>query len=176
MYSDNLVIKLNTIAHQYKELIAQSINKVLREPKYINTGESAASVTVSVIDGDNNKAPQVVIHYNDSLNVLNSRKPQWTKQPPIKELIQWAETKTFSGPVPGYKGASAAALSPEKRAIRVAWAIAKSQQNFDKWKTKPWRKKSLSAVLKEMNQQILISFDKAIDEDLQQAINKGLNG
>ena len=172
MYSDNLVIKLNTIAHQYKDKISRSLNKILSDPKYRNTGASLASLHVDVIDGDNKKSPQVIIRFSDSLNVLDKRKLQWTKLPPVKDLIAWADTREFTGPVPGYKTGEAPDLSPKKKRIRVAWAIAKSQQKFDKWKPKPWRKRSLSAVLKEMNQAILNSFAQAIDEDIQAGIDK----
>jgi hypothetical protein len=56
----------------------------------------------------------------------------------------------------------------------LAWAIAWDKRKHDTWKAKPWRKKSLSEVLKEMNLQIVEAFAKALDEDMQQAINEGL--
>lgn len=157
-YSPNLVIKLNTIAHQYRDLIDRSLHQVLSDPKYRNTGASLAEVNVSVVDGDESKAPQVIVHLPDSLVILDKRKVQWTKLPPVKELLAWAQTKE-SNPV---------------RAKKLAWAVAWDKKKHDTWKAKPWRKKSLSAVLKDMNKQVLISFDQAIEEDLQTTIDKAM--
>ncbi len=173
MYSDNLVIKLNTIAHRFREYINQALNEILSQAKYRNTGASLASLHVEVIDGDNNKAPQIIITFADSLNILDKRKLQWTKLPNIDNMDDWAQTKTFDT-IPGYKNGAAPNLPPWKQKERVAWAIAYNKKKFDTWKAKPWRKKSLSNVLKEMNAQILLAFDKAIEEDFQAGIDKAI--
>jgi hypothetical protein len=158
MYSARLVEKLNQIAHQYKEIIQAAIKNVLSQTKYTNTGAAAASIKVTVIDGNENKAPEIRVDFVDYLVVLNRRKVEWTKLPDIKKLTEWAERKTDS----------------REKAKKLAWAIAWDKKKHDTWKPKPWRKKSLSAVLKEMNVQILAAFDKAIDDDFQLAVNDGL--
>jgi hypothetical protein len=152
-YSENTVNKLNEIAHRYRDLVHKAIHDVLSQPPYKNTGAGAASLTVDVIDGDQNKAPQIVIHFDDHLLFLDKRRMQWTKLPEMKELIAWAETKRTN----------------KEEAAQLAWATAWDKKKNDAWKSKPWRKKSLSKVLKEMNELIVAGFDQAIEEDLKQA-------
>lgn len=153
MYSENTVIKLNAIAHKYKDLIHRSIHAVLSQPPYKNTGAGAASVTVDVIDGDQAKAPQIVTKFDDHLNYINNRKMEWTKLPDMKELLTWAKTKKTT----------------DAEAEQLAWATAWDKKKNDTWKAKPWRKKTLSAVLKEMNELIVAEMDQAIEEDFQKA-------
>lgn len=176
MYSPRLVEKLNAIAHEYRDKIVREITTVLSQPKYMNTGAGLESLRVEVIPGTQSKSPDIIITMDDYVNIINKRKAEWTKMPPIEELEQWAQTREFKGPVPGYKNGLAPNLPPWKAKQRILWAIAKSKQKFDIWKPKPWRKKSLSNVLKEMNALVLLDFDKAINDDFQMAANKGLNG
>jgi hypothetical protein len=151
MYSENTVIKLNEIAHRYRDLVHRSIHAVLSQPPYKNTGAGAASLTVDVIDGDNNKSPQILIHFDDHVLFLDKRKMQWTKLPDMKELLAWAETRK----------------STKEEAEQLAWAVGWDKKKNDTWKAKPsWRKKSLSKGLKEMNELIVKAFDQA---NLQQA-------
>lgn len=153
MYSENTVIKLNDIAQRYRDVIHQAIHAVLSQDLYKNTGAGAASLVVEVIDGDSNKAPQILISFDDHLIFLDKRKMQWTKLPNMSKLMEWAET-----------------VKPDKKeAHRLAWAVAWDKKKNDTWKPKPWRKKSLSNVLKEMNALILEAFDKAINEGLEKA-------
>lgn len=158
MYSARLVEKLNAIAQHYKAIVQASIKDVLSQTRYTNTGAAAASIKVTVINGTESKAPEIKVDFVDYLVVLNKRKVSWTKLPDIKKLTEWAGRKTDS---------------PEK-AKKLAWAIAWDKKKHDTWKAKPWRKQALSQVLTDMNAEILAAFAKAIDEDLQQAINEGL--
>lgn len=174
MYSENLINTLNAIAYDYREKINVAMSEILSQPRYKNTGAGLASLTVDVIDGDSKKAPQIIISFADHLNLLDKRKMQWTKLPPIDDFEAWSETRTFTGPVPGYKNGLAPNLPPWKAKQRIVWAIAKSKQKFDKWNGKPWRKKTLGSVLKEMNILVLSLFDKAIQEDFQKAADAGL--
>lgn len=151
MYSEQLVIRLNDIARDYKEILRRSIQDVLA--KYQNTGKGVASVRVTVIPGDAEKAPAIQITFDDYLIVLDKRRVQWTKLPDMKKLEAWARTKE----------------QDDKKAKQLAWAVAWRQKKFDKWKPKTWRKKSLSGALREMNERILKEFDQAIDEQFQQA-------
>lgn len=156
MYSESTVIKLNDIAQRYKDVIHQAIHAVLSQDRYKNTGAGAASLIVDVIDGDSNKSPQITISFDDHLIFLDKRKMQWTKLPNMKKLLEWAET-----------------VKPDKKeAERLAWAVAWDKKKNDTWKAKPWRKKSLSNVLKEMNDLLLNEFDAAINEDLMDAIKR----
>lgn len=155
MYSENMVMKLNEIAHRYRELVHQAIHDVLSKPPYKNTGAGAASLTVDVVDGNAQKAPVIQISFDDHLIFLEKRKIEWTKLPNMKELTAWAETKRDN----------------RKEALKLAFAVAWDKRKNDTWKAKPWRKKSLSKVLKEMNALIIEEFDKAIDADFQRAAN-----
>lgn len=155
MYSENTVMMLNDIAQRYKDIIHQAIHDVLSQDGYKNTGAGAASLVVDVVDGDTRKAPQISISFDDHLIFLDKRKMQWTRLPNMGKLMEWAET-----------------VKPtEKEAERLAWAVGWDKKNNDTWKAKPWRKKSLSNVLKEMNKMVMEAFDKAIEEDLQKAAN-----
>lgn len=148
-------MKMNDIAHRYKDVIHQSIHAVLSEDRYKNTGAGAASLTVDVVDGDANKSPQIRISFDDHLIFLDKRKMQWTKLPNMGKLMEWAET-----------------VKPDKKgAERLAWAVAWDKKKNDTWKAKPWRKKSLSNVLKEMNLLIKEAFDQVIEKDFQEAAN-----
>lgn len=159
MYSPRLVDKLNAIAYQYKDVMLKAIKEVLNQPRYRNTGAAVDSLEIEVIEGKADRAPEIVITFDDYVIYMDKRKLSWTKLPEVKNLIAWAETKT----------------STTQQARKLAWAVAWDKKKNDTWKAKPWRKRSLSGVLKEMNAKILEAFDKAIDEDLQQAINEGLN-
>jgi len=153
MYSARLVDTLNEIAQRYQPLMLKSVQEVLSQSRYRNTGAGVASVTVDVEAGDVNKAPAIRISFEDHLIFLNQRKIEWTRLPNMKNLVAWAETKK----------------SNEAEAKQLAWATAWDKKKNDTWKPKLWRKKSLSTVLKEMNALILSEYDKAIEEDLQDA-------
>lgn len=153
MYSPRLVDALNAIAYRYKDIIHRAIVDVLRQPRYANTGAGAASVTVDVEGGDANKAPIIHIKFDDYINFLDKRKMQWTKLPDMKKMLEWAATKE---------------QDPAK-VKKLAFAVAWDKRKNDTWKAKPWRKKSLGAVLKELNALVIAEFDRAIEEDLAEA-------
>jgi hypothetical protein len=154
MYSPITVSKLNDIAHRHKDIIQRAIVETLRQPRYVNTGAGAASVTVDVTDGDANKSPVITIEFDDHIKFLDKRKLQWTELPNMKKLLEWAATKE----------------SDPTKAKKLAFATAWDKKRHDTWKAKPWRKKSLSTVLKELNILVIAAFDRAIDEDLQEGI------
>lgn len=108
------------------------------------------------LPGDVNKSPELVISFDDHLLFLDRRKIEWTQLPNIQKLTEWAQTKK----------------SDPKEAKKLAWATAIDKQKNDTWKAKPWRKKSLSSVLSEMNKMLLREFDAAINEDLIDAIKR----
>src|SRR6185369_15042690 len=105
-YSPRLVNKLNDIAHHYRDLVSRSLHAVLQQ--YSNTGAGLASLTVDIVDGNENKAPQIKIAFADHLLYLDNKKLQWTKLPEVQNLIAWAKTKGKN----------------DKEAKKLAWAIA----------------------------------------------------
>lgn len=155
MYSPRLVDRLNDIAHRYRSLIQQAINEVLTQPRYRNTGAGAASVTVDVADGTEEKSPVIQINFADHIKLLDKRSMQWTKWSNIDNLLEWAATKTTG----------------DTAIKKLAFATAYRQKTFDHWKSKPWRKKSLGKVLKELKELVQAEFDRAIEDDLQEAAN-----
>lgn len=153
MYSEATIQKLNEIAARYRDLIYRAVHDVISKEPYTNTGAAAASLTVEVIPGDAKQAPRFVIQFAEHLIYIDKRRLQWTKLPNIGKLTEWAET-----------------VKPDpKSAKRLAWAVAWKQRKYDTWKAKPWRRKSLSKVLKEMNALVLEAFDRVIEQDLQKA-------
>lgn len=152
MYSPNTIEKLNQVAREYVPIFHASITAAIHK----NTGAGAGSVKVDIIPGDATKSPQVVVTINDHVLYLDRRKLQWTKLPNLRELQAWAETKT----------------SDPKAIKRLTWGTAWDKRRNDTWKPKPWRKKGLGAVLREMNRRLLEAFDAALNEDLQEAINR----
>jgi len=150
-YSPTLTKKLNAIAHAYRDLMFRSIQEVLQQ--YSNTGKGLQSLIVNIVDGTEDKAPQIKIDFDDELIYLNLGKMNWTKLPQMDRLLKWAETKQ----------------SDPKKAKQLAWATAWDKKKHDTWKRRPWRKKSLSTVLKEMNELIVAVYNKAIEEDAVEA-------
>lgn len=156
MYSPRLVEALNGIANEYGGLIERAVKDVLSQPRYSNTGAGVGSVRVEVIAGDSSKAPAINVTFDDHLIMLNNRKLQWTRLPNINELMKWASTKKDN----------------EKEAKQLAWATAWNQKKYDIWNAKPWRKRSLSQVLKSMNEELLKKYDEAIEADLVEATKR----
>jgi hypothetical protein len=153
MYSPELVIVLNEIAQNKATEFQSVLVNLLSKPPYRNTGEGVNSVTIEITAGTASKAPEIKINFADHLLFMDKRKMQWVKLPLVSKLMTWAATKT----------------DDPKQQKRMAWAIAYDRQKNDSHKAKPWRKKSLSVTLKEMNQQIVAAFDKAIEQSFQNA-------
>lgn len=159
MYSARLVDALNEIARQYRSELLASIQKVLNEARYRNTGKGVGSVKVDVVPGDSKQSPALVVTLDDYVLLLDKSKMQWTRLPNVKNLLDWARTKK----------------STEKEARQLAWARAYDLKKNDSWKPKKWRKRALSQVLKDMNENMLAAFEAAIDADMQQQIDRALN-
>lgn len=149
MYSPRLVNVLNDIANQHAGIFERSVKDVLSQPRYTNTGAGVDSVRVEVIPGNATSSPQINITFDDHLIMLNKSKMQWTRLPNIDKLLDWAHTKK---------------ADPDE-AKQLAWATAWQQRKYDTWKPKLWRKKSLSQVLKNMNEDLIRKYDEAIESD-----------
>jgi hypothetical protein len=154
-YSAHQVELLNEVANKYKPIVYAAIHSIISQSRFRNTGAAADSLSVDIVEGSADLAPQLEIRFADYLNILDKKKLQWTKLPDMKKLIEWAETK----------------VSDEKKAKKLAFAVAAIQKNRDTWKARPWRKKSLSDVLKEMNQIVLKAFDEALGKDFEDAVD-----
>jgi hypothetical protein len=154
MYSERTVEKLNAIAREHQSIFLNAIQNTLREMS--NTGKGASSVAVDVVPGSTEKSPEIIVTMDDHVLFLDKRKLQWTKLPDVQKLMSWAATKK----------------NTDAEIKKLAWAVAWDKKEKDTWKAKPWRKKSLGSVLKELNVALLKAFDAAVNEDLQDAINR----
>jgi hypothetical protein len=152
-YSTNLQIVLEDIAQEYRTKIEQSIRSVISQPKYKASGAGVASLTVTVIDGNAQRSPSIQVNIDDHIFRLESRNLQWTELPNMRKMLEWASYKK----------------SDPKEARTLAWSVAKHKQKTDTWKPKTWRRKSLSAVLKEMNKDMLQRMDEAIAKDFEKS-------
>lgn len=150
MYSPRLVSVLNDIANEHAPIIKKAIVDVLSQPRYSNTGAGASSVEVTVVPGDASRSPDINIKFADHLIMLNKSKMQWTRLPNIEKLIEWASTKKDT----------------REQAEKLAFAVAWDKRKNDTWKPKLWRRRSLSQVLRDMNEQLLKKYDDAIEADL----------
>ncbi|MCZ8021223.1 MAG: hypothetical protein O9302_00390 [Cyclobacteriaceae bacterium] len=157
MYSQRLQHMMQEIARDYQSKISDAVTRVLAQPRFRNTGEGLDSVQVDIVDGNAEKSPVIVVKAADHIFRLESKGLAWTKLPNMKKMLAWAEGKK----------------SDKKEARNLAWAVAKDKYKNDTWKPKRWRRQSLSAVLKEMNAEMLKEFDKAIEEDMNQALKEG---
>jgi hypothetical protein len=158
IYSYNLVKALNAIAQEYRGKLEENIKSVLSEARYRNTGGGVDSVNVEVRPGDSNNSPALVIKIADHVLILNKSKMEWTNLPRVNELLKWARSRK----------------SNEKEAKKLAWAVAWDKKKNDTWKSKKWRKKGIGTVLREMNEELLIEFDKAKDKDFQEGIDAAM--
>ncbi len=154
MYSDNLVIKLNELAQEYRGRMYAAIQTVLSQSRYTNTGKGLRSLKVTVIAGTREQSPSLVVNVDDYVVIINQSKLQWTKLPNTGNLIEWAKTKK----------------STIEEAKKLAFAVAYIKKTTDAHKPKKWRKKSIGYTLKEMNAEMVKAFEAAIEEDLQLAL------
>lgn len=153
-----MVDTLNNIASDYAGRLEAAIKTILSQARYTNTGQGVGSVSVDVRKGNTNESPALIVKLDDYVLLLDRSKMQWTKLPNMRKLIAWAKTKK----------------SEEGEAKKLAWAKAWDMKKNDTWKPKKWRKKGLGPTLKEMNAEMLIAFDKAIEQDFQKEIDKAL--
>lgn len=158
MFSENQVIALNNIAHEYRGKLEAAIKDVLSQGRYTNTGRGMQSVVVSVVPGTTSESPSLVVTLDDYVLMLDRSKMQWTKLPNVRNLLAWARARK----------------SNEKEAKKLAWAVAWDKKKNDTWKPKKWRKKGFGETLIEMNAAMKKAFDGAINKDLQSAIDRAV--
>lgn len=154
IYSENLVIKLNEIAQEYRAKMESAIKVVLSQSRYTNTGKGLRSLSVKVTPGTRESSPSIVVNVDDYIVLLNKSKMQWTKLPNTGNLIAWAKTKK----------------STETEIKKLAFAVAYVKKTTDNHKPKKWRKKGIGETLKDMNVEMTKAFDDAEQKDLEQAV------
>lgn len=162
--------KLNSIASYYSREIYENTYKVLM--KYNVTGRLIDSVKVKWIKATSQYPPRILVIFEDYAKIFEIRQPLWNRMPPIDEMISFVKARNLvsSGKIPGYKN-GAPNLSDRKKDARIAYAVALSKRNNDRWRRKPWRKKSLSAALKAMNQITMETFRNEIENIMADAIS-----
>lgn len=160
---------LNEIAHRYGDRLMTQVKAVLE--KYQNTGALVQSLKLEIKPATDRSAPTISLIYEDQGYYIGYKNPQWTKQPNITKLLEWAQTKTFTT-IPGY---SATSNLPEfKKRERVAWAIARDKLKNDTWKPKRWKREAnLGQLIKELNSDTIL---KAYKEEFQHILEAAIEG
>ena len=152
--------RLNEIADKHGRIIYDQIKATLSKRQFTNTGELAQSLQLQITRATDRDTPRILITYADQGYFIGYKNPQWTKLPPVDELMKWAETKTFFFFF-GYK--SSRNLTPFKPRERVVWAIAKNKKAQDTWKPKRWKRASkLGDLLADMNTEMIDAFTKEV--------------
>jgi hypothetical protein len=153
---------MDRIAQEYAAIIYKETYAVMQ--KYNATGNLLRSLNVKFLRATSSLPPVIWITYDGYANIFEARQPLWTKQPILSEIIDFVQDRgiTQQGRIPGYKN-GAPNLSEFAKAKRIAFAISKNQKQTDKWKRKPWRKKALSSVLKDMNSKTIDLFRDEIE-------------
>lgn len=167
--------RLNELAKATAEILYSNTREMLSKEPYINTGELADSLRISIIPSRNDSPPEIVLEYADQGYYIGYKSPKWTKVPNLDKLRAWAEQVDLSGPVPGYKN-GAPNLPPWKAKERRIAAIAWSKRKFDTWKAKPWKGKKgidLGKILREMNSQTLEAWARVVETALVEGIESG---
>ncbi|HMG90754.1 MAG TPA: hypothetical protein VK589_11865 [Chryseolinea sp.] len=167
--------KLDALAQQYATRLLGDVKEVFNRPEYINSGELADSVQVTIIKSTDNDAPVIALTYADQGFFIGYKNPQWTKLPVVAELEKWAAKRGLDfGNIPGYTYGTAPGLSTEKKIERIAWAIAKNKRKEDTWKQKKWKKSAnLGDLLKDLNTETIAAYARDIEGLLADAISKG---
>jgi hypothetical protein len=162
-------IKLNELAQKFGQRLLTDVQRAFE--KYSRSGALAESAELTITKATATEAPKIIITYADQGFFINQRNPQWTKQPDVSKLEEWAKDVQFSGPIPGYKNGLAPNLPPWKANERRLWAIAKSKQKFDTHKRKPWKRDAkLGAFLAEMNTVTLDAYRNEVEKLLTDAL------
>lgn len=168
--------KLDALAAKYAEKLKRDVETVLSNPEFMNTGELADSIEVSITKATDQEAPLIVLTYADQGYFLNYRNPQWTKLPTIAKLEKWGSARGLDfGNIPGYEYGTAPNLSDEKKVERIVWAIAKNKRKEDSWKPRLWKRKAnLVDFLNKLNNETVQAYAKDVETILAEAISMGM--
>jgi hypothetical protein len=153
---------MDRIAQEYAAIIYKETYAVMQ--KYNATGNLLRSLSVKFLRATSSLPPVIWMTYDGYANIFEARQPLWTNQPPLSEIIAFVQSRGLAqqGRIPGYKS-SAPNLSEYAKAKRIAFAISKDKEQTDKWKRKPWRKRALSSVLKDLNSKTIELFRDEIE-------------
>jgi len=152
--------QLDSLARKYGERLFEDVQTIFR--KYSRTGMLEASPVLTITKATDTEPPVVIVEYAEQGYFIGQKNPQWTKLPPIDELLKWGQAVEFAGPVPGYKNGLAPNLPPWKAKQRVVWAIAISKKKWDTHKAKPWKRQiKLGAILSKLNNETYAAYKAA---------------
>ena len=166
-----IVDRLNELARQYRGQFLQSARSVLAQDKFRASGKTQDSLKAHIIQGTPEKAPQIVMEFDEAGEFISKRRLIFTKPPPASEILDTIKSGKFRiKSVPGYEGA-AATLSLEKQQKRVAFAIAQNKFREQTHKRKNWRKPALSALLRQMNEALVKAWAHETETLLAQSLS-----
>lgn len=168
--------KLDALATKYADKLKRDVQSVLSNPEFMNTGELADSIEVTVTKASDKEAPLIILTYADQGYFLNYRNPQWTKLPTIDKLEKWAAARGLDfGNIPGYAYGTAPNLTDEQKEKRIVWAIAKNKRKEDSWKPRLWKRKAkLVDFLNALNDETVKAYAKDIEAILAESISTGM--
>jgi hypothetical protein len=104
------------------------------------TGESIKSISGAISNFSSDGVMEIAISFQNSARILDWRtKPQYTKNAPIEELVNWVLKKGVQNfkRVPGY-GKGKPRITDSQAARRIAWGIAVSRFIHGPKKRKRW--------------------------------------
>ena len=122
--------------------------------------------------------PQIQMTYEDHGDFLTKKKMLFVKVPPVEDLKKWSEARGINlYKIPGYKEGSIPNISDDKKRNRIAWAIGIDKRMNDTWKRKAWKKKPISELLKELNEEIIIQYIREVEVAIASELsNQQING
>lgn len=153
--------RMNNVAYMYVEILRDEVVKVLSKEKNIDSGALRNSISARIRKATDAAPPALVLKFLDYGEYIGKKKLLWTKLPSVAKLTEWVIRQGYadlSKPVPGYKNGKSFNLSQEKRAARIAWAIAINKKNTDKFRRIPWKKEAFPQVLGRMNTETTKQF------------------
>lgn len=162
--------KLNALASRYAGILKARVISALQ--RYTATGELINSIEVTITPGQGDMGPQIRMTYQDHGDYLTKKKMLFVKVPPIEDLKKWSEARGHNlNRIPGYKEGSIPGISDEKKRERIAWAIGIDKKMNDTWKRKAWKRKPISELLKELNEEILRGYREEIEKAIASSIS-----
>lgn len=155
--------QMNEVAYKYaKVFLARAVNALKAKS---STGALHDSVVAEVRKATDTEPPVIELRFLEYGEYIGKKKLLWTKQPPVDELKDWAIRRGIdNNRIPGYKPGTISNLSQEKKATRVAWAVAIFKRRENSLKRIPWKRDTFKGILKQMNDETTREFAVILEQ------------
>jgi len=173
---ESIINRLNELAQIYAQYLFDKAYNLLKENKYRNTGQLLNSLKVTWLKADENYPPRILLIYLEYADIFEQKKLSWVRTPPPEELIKWVMEKGLhkSGKIPGYTANSRIGISDYQKAQRIGWAISIDKRINDTHQRKPWKRQTLSELLKQMNYEVHEAFRQESEQLMANALQGGI--